>query len=336
MAIKIGLIGYGYWGPNLLRNFKSHGDFEVKTVVDSKDLRLQLVNKSYPEVTTSTDVNDILKDPEIDAVAIATPVLTHFAFAEEALQNGKHVLLEKPMCASVQEAEELIELSLQKAKVLMVDHTFLYTDAVRKIKNLSKQGELGNLKYFDSTRINLGLFQPDVNVLWDLSPHDISILNFLVEEKPISLEATGICHTNNGLENIAYLTLNYASNFIAHISCSWSSPVKIRTTLIGGDKKMVVYNDIEPSEKIKIYDTGYTVKSYEDKHKLLIDYRMGDIFIPKLEGKEALFRLVCDFAEAIQIGSTPVSNFESGLSVVKILEASQLSIKRKGKETPIV
>jgi len=239
------------------------------------------------------------------------------------------------MTSSTEEAYELIELSKKKNKVLMVDHTFLYTGAVQKIKSLIESGDIGNVKYFDSTRINLGLFQPDINVLWDLAPHDISILNYVVDEKPYSVHATGVSHTNNGIENIAYISVNYTSGFIAHFSCSWTSPVKIRMMLIGGDKKMIVFNDIEPTEKIKVYDTGYDHKTDEDEKRVLVDYRTGDIYTPKLDTKEALMGMAMDFVSAIKNGISPLSDYISGLEVIKILEASQISIKNNGKEVLI-
>jgi predicted dehydrogenase len=214
----------------------------------------------------------------------------------------------------------------------MVDHTFLYTGAVQKIKELIVKEELGKIQYFDSTRVNLGLFQPDVNVLWDLAPHDISILQYLIEEKPFSVQATGVSHTSNNIENIGYLTVNYQSNFIAHFHCSWTSPVKIRQMLIGGDKKMILFNDMEPTEKIKVYDTGYNFTSDEEKNKILVDYRVGDIFIPKIQTKEALAGMALDFVNAISTGREPISSWKSGLAVVQILEAAQISIKNKGKE----
>jgi len=265
-------------------------------------------------------------------VIIATPVFTHFELAKKALLRGKNVLIEKPMTANSAEAHELQELAEKMKKVLMVDHTFLYTSAVQKIKQLIDAGTIGKIRYFDSTRINLGLFQPDINVLWDLAPHDISILNYLVKEKPYSVNATGVSHTNNGIENIAYLTVNYQSGFIAHFNCSWTSPVKLRTMLIGGDKKMLLFNDLEPTEKIKIYDTGYDHKTDEEKQRVLVEYRSGDVFIPMVSSKEALFVMASDFISAITTGSTPISNLESGLSVIKILDASQQSIKQQGKE----
>jgi predicted dehydrogenase len=255
-----------------------------------------------------------------------------------ALEAGKHVLIEKPMVATSAEAVQLANIAEQKGLVVMVDHTFLYTGAVQKIKSIIDTGLVGKLQYIDSTRINLGLFQPDVNVLWDLAPHDISILNYLCEDKPYSLQATGISHTNNGIENIAFLTLNYESNMIAHFNCSWTSPVKIRKFLIGGDKKMIVFDDTEPTEKIRVYDTSYHYtekRSDEDKRKVLVDYRVGDIHVPKVPMKEALSGVAADFISAILHQTTPISDYISGINVIKVLEASQESIKNGGKEVKV-
>lgn len=328
--IKIGIIGYGYWGPNLLRNFSLNENCIVKSVADKSVDRLNVLKKSYPNVNILTDVNDIIADKEIDAVIIATPVFTHFSLALNALKNGKHVLIEKPMTASVKEAAELIEVAENMGLVLMVDHTFLYTGAVQKIKSIIDDKLIGEMRYFDSTRINLGLFQPDINVLWDLAPHDLSILLYLSKEKPVSVNATGISHTKNGLENIAFLTINFNADLIAHFNCSWTSPVKVRQTLIGGDKKMIIYNDLEPSEKLRIYDTGYDVNIVDDKSKIMVDYRTGDVYIPKLKSHEALSAVATDFINSILHNTKPVSDNIIGLDVVKILEAAQLSINQNG------
>jgi predicted dehydrogenase len=330
--MNIAIIGYGYWGPNLVRNFSLVNNCNVKMVSDFRQDRLNVVSKNYPNVNITVNPDDILLSKEIDAVVIATPVFTHFSLAKKALENGKHVLLEKPMTSTVKEAVELINLAKQKNLLLMVDHTFLYTGAVRKMKSLIEDGSIGDIRYFDSSRINLGLFQPDVNVLWDLAPHDISILNYLVNAKPYSVNATGISHTKNGIENIAYLTVNYTNDFIAHFSCSWTSPVKLRTVLVGGDKKMMVFNDLEPTEKIKIYDTGYDYKTDEEKNRLLVDYRTGDIYIPKIVMKEALLEMAENFVSSALGKSQPVSTAQLGLEVIKILEAAQESIKNNGKE----
>jgi len=330
--INIGIIGYGYWGHNLVRNFFSLKDCCVKTVADALSQRLQQLKKIFPSITSVKDATDIIYDSQIDAVVIATPVTTHFRLAKEALLQGKHVLVEKPMTSSVEEAEILIGIAQQKNLLLMVDHTFLYTGAVEKMKHLINEGELGNIKYLDSTRINLGLFQPDINVLWDLAPHDISILNYIMNEQPYSLNATGITHTNNEMENIAYLTVNYNSGFIAHFNCSWSSPVKVRMMLIGGDKKMILYNDLEPTEKIKVYDTGYNYTTDEEKKRILVDYRTGDIYVPKLNTTEALSAMANDFITCISEKKEPKSSCYIGLNVIKILEASNMSIKHHGCE----
>lgn len=334
--LGVAIIGYGYWGPNLVRNFDSLPDCAVRMVADASAERLKLVHSRHSHMATTTDVADIFSDKNIDAVVIATPVFTHYGLAKIALENGKHVLLEKPMTQSAAEARELMDLAQEKGLLLMVDHTFLYTGAVRKIKQMADDGELGKLQYFDSTRINLGLFQSDINVLWDLAPHDISILLHLIKEKPVSVAATGISHTFNKLENIAYLTVKYASDFIAHFSCSWSSPVKIRTILVGGDKRMVLFNDVEPTEKVKVYDTGFEVKSHEDKNKLLVDYRVGDIYVPKLDAREALSGMAQDFIASIRDRSrTPVSHEGIGYDVVRILEAAQQSMNNKGAEVAL-
>ncbi len=330
--IRVGIIGYGYWGINLLRNFINAADCTVTAVCDARTERLQAAQKVHNSLMVFTDVETFMSQAPVDAVVIATPVFLHFSLAKKALLAGKHVLVEKPLTASVSEAHELVELSLKHNLVLAVDHTFLFTGSVQKIKTCVELGELGALQYFDSTRINLGLFQPDVNVIWDLAPHDISILNYLVPERPVSVVCTGQAHTKSGLENIAYLTLNYTSNFIAHFTCSWISPLKIRRILIGGDKKMCLYDDVEPTEKIKIYDTGFKANTESEKHQMLIDYRVGDIFIPKIPQNEALASMANDFVQAILHQRKPLVDGMAGLEVVSILEAAQKSIELGGKE----
>jgi predicted dehydrogenase len=334
-TVKVGIVGYGYWGTNLVRNFFNTKDCQLKVVADGNPARLAALAKSYPSVSGVAEASELIMDPSIDAVVIATPVFSHFDLAKKALLEGKHVLLEKPMTATRAQAAELIDLAGKKGLTLMADHTFLYTGAVRKIRDLVDQDVLGGLRYFDSIRINLGLFQPDVNVLWDLAPHDISILLYLVKERAMSVNATGISHTQNGIENIAYMTVNYGSDFLAHFNCSWSSPVKIRHTLIGGDKKMVVFNDLEPSEKVRIYDAGYEHKTYEDRKHILVDYRHGDIYIPKLAAQEALAGMADDFIQSIIQSRLPISDAELGMQVVGILEASQHSIRNRGQEVKI-
>ena len=334
--VKIGLIGYGYWGPNLVRNFLLQDECRVLQIADNKPEKLALVQKIHPTIAVTSSFDDLVNNTELDAILISTPVFTHFDLAQKALSAGKHVLLEKPMASSSREAEELHELALKKNLVLMVDHTFLYTGAVQKMKELISGKFIGKPLYFDSTRINLGLFQQDINVLWDLAPHDLSIMLHLIHEKPFSVNATGISHTGNQVENIAYMTVNFNSGFIAHFDCSWSSPVKVRSTLIGGDKKMIYYNDLEPTEKIKIYDTGFNHKTDEDKTRILVDYRVGDIYIPKLSNHEALAGVATDFIRAVTQKTTPIADSRLGCEVVKILEASQESIKQKGREVKIL
>lgn len=334
-TVNLGIIGYGYWGPNLVRNFFAANDCTVKAVADGRPERLAVLAKIFPSVKGVKDADDIINDTEIDAVVIATSVYSHFPLAKKALNAGKHVLIEKPMTASVAEADELIELAAKKGVTLMVDHTFLYTGAVAKMKELIDSKEIGTPQYFDSSRINLGLFQPDVNVIWDLAPHDLSILTYLVKETPVSINATGISHTKNNIENIAYMTVNYDSDFIAHFNVSWTSPVKVRQTLIGGDVKMIVYNDLEPSEKIRVYDTGFNHKTEEYENKIMVDYRTGDVYLPKLGTQEALLGVANDFVQSIINKREPKANAHLGRQVVRILEASQVSIKNNGKEVCI-
>lgn len=333
--IKVAVIGFGYWGPNIVRNFDSQLNCDLEYVVDSSDERLGVVNKNYPHIKTTKDLDDVINNSNIDAIIVATPVFTHYEIAKKALSNGKHVLVEKPMTSSVKEADDLINLSIKLNKVLMVDHTFLYTGSVQKISSIINDDYIGKVQYIDSTRINLGLFQPDVNVLWDLAPHDISIVNHIVDDKPYSVQAVGVSHTNNEIENIAYLTLNYSSNMMAHFHCSWTSPVKIRKFLIGGERKMILWDDMEPTEKIKVYDTSYSHSSNEDKRKILVDYRVGDIYVPKVSNNEALSELAKDFLTSISDETKPISDYISGINVIKVLEASQISIKQGGKEVKV-
>jgi predicted dehydrogenase len=330
--INIAIIGYGYWGKNLVRNFSENINCEIKYVIDLDVQKLNYILINYPKINTLTDYKIALSDENIDAVVIATPSTTHYKIAKNALHANKHVLIEKPMTTAYAEAKELTDLAQNKSKIILIDHTFLYTPAIKKIKEIIDSEEIGKIKFFDSTRINLGIFQSDVNVLWDLATHDISILNYLIKEKPISVQAIGISHTLNNIENIAYLTIRFESDIIAHFNCSWSSPVKIRMLLIGGDKKMIVYNDLEPTEKVKIYNSGININTDEEKNSILIDYRTGDLFIPKLENIEALSNITDEFISCINNNTQPISDAIFGVEVVKILEAAQISIKNRGKE----
>lgn len=330
--MNIGVIGLGYWGPNIVRNFVSNENVENVVCCDLSEERLTKIKKQFHSVQTTKNVDDILKDISIDAVAIVTPVDTHYRLAKNALENGKHILVEKPFTSTVAEAEELLSLAEKKGLKVMVDHTFLYTPAVQKIKKLVDTGEIGDILYFDSTRINLGLFQRDVNVIWDLAPHDFSIMNYIINKKPISLNAMGADHVGKGLEDVAYVHVNFGNNLIAHFHVNWLSPVKIRKVLIGGSKKMIVFDDMENSEKIKIFDTGIEIQNKDDEYQKLINYRLGDIYSPLLNNAEALSALIKDFISAIISDTKPVASGIEGLKVIQLLEATQKSIKNNGKE----
>jgi predicted dehydrogenase len=333
--VSVAVIGYGYWGPNLVRNFSANSSCSVKLIVDADPARRKTAARLYPQAETCQDSSEAINRPDIDAVVIATPLATHFDIAYAALKAGKHVLIEKPMAASVREGEALVALAEQKKLTLMVDHTFCYTGAVAKIKELVKHDALGNIRYFDSTRINLGLFQQDINVLWDLAPHDLSILSYILGKEPVSVSATGISHTVSKLEDIAYASFFYDSGIIAHINCSWISPVKIRKILIGGTKNMIVYDDMEPTEKVKIYNSGFSHRKNPNKHSLLMDYRVGDIHIPKLDTSEALSGVTGDFIGSIIKQRTPLISWPLALSVLKLLEAADKSIRSRGREVKI-
>lgn len=335
--INVAVIGCGYWGPNLIRNFVSCPETELVWVCDVDKNRLQKVLRPYPGVRQTTDYKEMLTDEKVDAVAIATPVHTHFPISKDCLENGKHVLVEKPLASTVLQGEELVKLAKENNLRLMCDHTFCYTGTVRKIKEIIQSGDLGELLYFDSVRINLGLFQQDINVVWDLTPHDLSIVDFLIKNKPISVSAQGVCHASNNLENIAYVSLKYSNSFISHFHVNWLAPVKIRMTIIGGTEKMVVWNDMDPAEKIKIYDKGIKIKedNQEDKKQLLISYRSGDMYAPKIDQTEALLLVVKEFADSIKERRPSLTDGEAGLRVLRVLEAAQRSIKAEGANVRI-
>jgi predicted dehydrogenase len=327
--VKFGVIGYGYWGPNVVRNLQSIAGAEVLSVCDKSSAARRKVHRAYPSIYVTADPSEVMSSPEIDAVAVVTPVWTHFELAKMALENGKHVFVEKPFTSSVAQAEQLIEIAAQKNLKIMVDHTFLFTGAVKKIKQLLNDGSLGKLYYYDSTRVNLGLFQHDVNVIWDLAPHDLSIMDHLIQQSPEALVATGQSHLN-GFEDIAFITLYFPGNVIAHINVNWLSPVKVRTTLIGGEKKMLVWNDLEADEKIKIYDKGVNVTNREGLYELLVSYRSGDMWSPQLEQVEALRQELTYFVDCISTDQEPFNNGEAGLRVVRMLEAANQSLSKRG------
>lgn len=334
--ITVGVIGCGYWGPNLVRNFTENERSQLLWMCDTNAERLAHLGRRYPFAQTAIDYRKLLADARLDAVVIATPVATHYSFAKAALEAGKHVLIEKPFTTSVREAEELTELAERRGLTLMVDHTFVYTGAIRKIKEIVRGGELGDLLYFDSVRINLGLFQSDINVVWDLAPHDLSIMDFLVERRPVALTATGSCHVEANIENIAYLLLKFDDSFIAHFHFNWLSPVKIRRTLIAGSRKMIVYDDIEPTEKVRVYDKGVVASrsggdGTEEKYQTLVSYRTGDVWVPKLDTTEALRYVAAEFLDAIEKARAPLTDGHAGWRVVRLLEAAQRSIEGGGK-----
>lgn len=327
---KIGIIGYGYWGPNVMRNFSSIDGVEVASLCDRDAHALKRAKKNYTHLKVFTDYLDILKDKDIAAVAIVTPVSSHFELAKRALLNGKHIFVEKPFTEKSSQAEELIELAEKKKLKIMVDHTFLFTGAVKKIKELIDSDALGRLYYYDSSRINLGLFQHDVNVIWDLAPHDLAIMDYVVKEKPTAILATGAKHLRHGQENIAYITAHFDNNLIAHFNINWLSPVKVRTTFIGGEKKMLLWNDLETDEKIKIYDKGVKIKNREGIYKLLVEYRSGDMHSPRIDVSEALKLEAEYFIDCIRHNKIPINDGNAGLRVVKILEAADKSLKNNG------
>src|SRR5215468_2562071 len=296
--IRIGIIGYGYWGPRIARNFQGIPDCELAVICDKNPDMLRRAGQAFPGVSVTSDLKDVLGSPCIDAVCVITPVWTHFELAKAALENGKHVFVEKPFTSTVAQAEELIELAARKNLQIMVDHTFLFTGAVKKIRALIDEGTLGNLYYYDSTRVNLGLFQHDVNVLWDLAPHDLSIMDHLIHAKPDFVVATGQKHLNSH-EDVAYLTIYFEDSVIAHINVNWLSPVKVRTTLLGGEKKMLVWNDLEADEKVKLYDKGVDIANGQGIYDLLVSYRSGDMWAPKTYQTEALSGEAKYFAECL-------------------------------------
>jgi predicted dehydrogenase len=328
--LGIGVVGYGYWGPQVVRNFHSVTDARVAIVCDKRTESLKRAKQSFPDIEVTTDVCQLLASPDVDAVAVVTPVWTHFELAKAALENGKHVFVEKPFTSTSEQAQELVELGGKKNLRIMVDHTFLFTGAVKKIRQLIDDDELGSLYYYDSTRVNLGLFQHDVNVIWDLAPHDLSIMDHLIRAEPKAIIATGESHLN-GYEDLAYITIYFEHNIIAHINVNWLSPVKVRTTLIGGEKKMVVWNDLEADEKVKVYDKGVQVTARQGVYDLLVSYRSGDMWAPRVEQAEALKTECQYFVDCVRHEKDPFNDGHAGLKIVRMLEAADRSIKNKGE-----
>jgi len=327
--VNFGVIGYGYWGPNVVRNLASLEDSQVAAIAELSPAAQKRAHKAYPGMHITSDAMEVITSPNIDAIAVITPVWTHYELAKAALENGKHVFVEKPFTSNVAQGEKLIDIAIQKNLRVMVDHTFLFTGAVKKISQLLREGTLGKLYYYDSMRVNLGLFQHDINVLWDLAPHDLSIMDHVIEGSPEAVVATGQCHLNSH-EDVAFMTLYFPENVIAHINVNWLSPVKVRTTLIGGEKRMLVWNDLENDEKVKVYDKGVNINNSEGLYKLLVNYRSGDMWSPQLEQVEALRQELTYFVDCITTGKDPFNDGCAGLRVVKMLEAASESISKRG------
>jgi predicted dehydrogenase len=325
-ALSVGVIGYGYWGPNVVRNFHALDKAQVTAVCDQNATALARVSRAYPGVHLTSDAFDIVQSPEIDVVAVVTPVWTHYELAKAAIENGKHVFVEKPFTSTPAQAEELVELADRRNVKVMVDHTFLFSGAVRKIREIVDSGTLGPLYYFDSTRVNLGLFQHDVSVIWDLAPHDLSIMDQVLAEKPEAVVATGGTHLN-GHADMAFITIYFRRNITAHINVNWLSPVKVRTTLIGGKDKMLVWNDLEADEKIKIYDKGVRITPGE----ALVSYRTGDVWAPKCDQTEALALEAAYFVDCILEDREPMNDGAAGLRIVRLLDAADRSLKQRGR-----
>jgi predicted dehydrogenase len=334
--MRLGVIGYGYWGPNLVRNFADLDDARVTVVADRRTDRLALAQRRYPGIRVTTEPLDLIADPSVDAVVIATPVALHFELASAALRAGKHVLVEKPIASTSDEASRLIDEAARRQLVLMVDHTFVYTGAVQKIHELVGGGELGDIYYYDSVRINLGLFQQDVDVLWDLAVHDLSIMDFVLPQAPVAVSATGLAHVPGRPQNIAYMTMFFDGSMIAHVHASWLAPVKVRRTLLGASRRMIVFDDLEGSEKIKVYDSGISVDpSPENVYQMLVGYRTGDMWAPKLAVTEALHVEAAHFVDCVARGARPQSDGEAGLRVVRLLEAATASMQQHGRPVDI-
>lgn len=330
--LGIGVIGYGYWGPNLVRNFAEAPGAKLVGICDARSERLDHARRRYPSALLTGRASELLADPAVDAVAIATPVSSHFDLAMQALQSNKHVLVEKPLAANSEQALRLIDEAERRNRVLMVDHTFVYTGAVRRIREMIANGELGDIYYYDSVRVNLGLFQHDVNVIWDLAVHDLSIMDFVLASKPVAVSATGISHIAGQPENVAYLTLFFADKKIAHLHVNWLAPVKVRRTLIGGSEKMIVYDDLEPSEKVKVYDKGVSLSSSpEAVYQLLVSYRTGDMWAPHLDQAEGLQIEARHFIACIEESKQPSTDGQAGLRVLRILEAAEKSMRERGQ-----
>jgi predicted dehydrogenase len=335
MPIRVGIVGLGYWGPNLVRNFYTIPESKVAICGDIREERCQKIARLYPDTEYTQRVEDVFSHPEVEAVAIATPVRTHYALVKDALHAGKHVLVTKPLTSDVAQAQELVELAEKKNLVLQVDHTFIYHPAVEKLKDIVMRGELGDLYYFDSVRINLGLLQSDVSVIWDLAPHDISIMQYLIDRPVKWVQAAGACHAGQQFESMAYVTVQFADNVLGHCHVNWLAPMKIRLVVIGGSRRMAVYDDNLVTEKVKLYDKSVTLNSIEGLYEALVQYRNGDMYAPAIDNSEALGREVRHFLYCIRQGKKPLTDGRAGLDIVRILAAAQESIRKDGQRIPL-
>lgn len=330
--IRLGVIGYGYWGPNLVRNFMEAPGSTVVAVCDLRTERLEQLKVRYPSIEICSDPAQLFADTNIDAIAVATPVSTHFDLSMAALKAGKHVLVEKPLASNSEQAMRLIEEAATRKRVLMVDHTFVYTGAVRKIRDLITENQLGEIYYYDAVRVNLGLFQHDVNVIWDLAIHDLSIMDYVLPSRAVAVSATGISNIPGQPENVAYITLFFGTPQIAHVHVNWLTPVKVRHTLIGGSDKMILYDDLEPSEKVKVYDKGVKVsQGPEDVYEMLVSYRSGDMWAPRLDTTEALYTEAVHFIDCVENSKQPETDGQAGLRLVRIVEAAERSLQARGE-----
>jgi len=330
--IKVGLIGYGYWGPNLARNLADTEGVELAAIAEARPDRREAAARHHQGTTMVADAADLIKRDDLEAVVIATPLHTHYALAAAAIERGRHVLIEKPLAASKKEAESLAELADKHGVRLMVDHTFVYTGAVRTIRGLVDSGQLGDLLYLDSVRVNLGLFQQDTNVIWDLAAHDLSIMDYLVDARPVAVSADGTALAGFDRENVAYVTVHFDTGFLAHFHVNWLAPVKIRQMLFGGRQRMLVYDDMDPSEKVRVYDKGVNLDVVDDqtRRQILVSYRTGDMYAPKLDRREALTLVAREFADAIAERRTPLTGAAAGIRVVSLLEAAERSLRSEG------
>jgi predicted dehydrogenase len=335
--LKVGLIGYGYWGPNLARNLAEAPAFDLRAVVDARPERRELARRRHVDIMTCADPQPLLDADDVDAVVVATPLATHFPLAKAAMSRGKHVLIEKPLAASCAEADELSALADRRDVRLMVDHTFVYNGAVRKIRSLVESGELGALLYLDSVRVNLGLFQQDSNVIWDLAAHDLAIMDYLIDERPSAISASGSAVAGFKHENIAYITAHFASGFLANFHVNWLAPVKIRHMLIGGRQRMLRYDDMDPSEKLRVYDKGveFDVQDETRRREILVSYRTGDMYAPKVDRREALASVIEEFGAAIAERRSPLTGAAAGTRVVRMLEAAEHSLRDEGRRVKL-